>query len=191
MKERFSPRILLMAKDMAQQTAKLIVTSSGMERARYTRSALKAAVPAGSVRRTGLKGIFSLEAEGDANELARLLHRECRQHIGHATAVLEEVESRLEPIKEAAVRAGREQIGKEESFCFRIHKRGAHFLERDTLTIEQEIGSAIWMALQEKHAAKPKVNLKNPDIAIVAEVLGPITAVGILRRAWREQASVG
>ncbi len=180
-----------MAKDMRQQTAKLIVTSSGLERARYTRSALKSAVPTGSVRRTGLKGIFSLEAEGDVNELAKLVHWDCRQHIGHATAVLEEVESRLEPIKEAAVRAGREEIGKEESFCFRIHKRGAHFLEQDTLTIEQDIGSAIWIALEEKHGVRPKVSLKHPDIAIVAEVLGPLTAVGISRRAWREQAGAG
>jgi tRNA(Ser,Leu) C12 N-acetylase TAN1 len=180
-----------MSKDTPQETAKLIITSSGMERARYTRGALKAAVPTGRVRKTGLKGIFCLEAEGDVIELAKLLWRECRQYIGHATAVLEEVESRLEPIKEAAVRAGREQIGKEESFCFRIHKRGAHFLEQDTLTIEQEIGSAIWIALEEKHGGKPRVNLKNPDVAIVAEVLGPITAVGISRKVWREGVGAG
>ena len=150
---------------------------------------MKAAVPTGGIRKTGLKGIFCLEAEGDVIEIANLIHLERRQHIGHATAVLEEVESRLEPIKDAAVRAGREQIGKEESFCFRIHKRGAHFLEHDTLTIEQEIGGAIWLALQDKHAGKPRVNLKNPDVAIVAEVLGPITAVGICRRVWREQVA--
>jgi tRNA(Ser,Leu) C12 N-acetylase TAN1 len=176
---------------MRQETAKLIVTSSGLERARYTRSALKAAVPTGSVRRTGLKGVFSLEAEGDVIELAKLIHREYSQHIGHATAVLEEVESRVEPIKEAAVRAGRERIGKDESFCFRLHKRGAHFLEHDTMTLEQEIGSAIWTALEEKHGGKPRVSLKNPDVAVIAEVLGPITAVGISRRAWREQISAG
>lgn len=176
---------------MRQETAKLIVTSSGLERARYTRSALKAAVPTGSVRKTGLKGIFSLDAEGDVTELAKLIYRECRQHIGHVTAVLAEVESRFEPIKDAAVSVGREQIGKEESFCFRIHKRGAHFLEHDTLTLEQEIGGAIWIALEEKHGVRPSVRLKNPDIAVVAEVLGPITAVGISRRAWREQISAG
>jgi tRNA(Ser,Leu) C12 N-acetylase TAN1 len=180
-----------MAKDMRQETAKLILTSSGLQRARYTSSALKAAVPTGSVRRTGLKGVFSLEAGGDVIELAKLIYRECGQHIGHATAVLEEVESRLEPIKEAAVRAGRERIGKEDSFCFRLHKRGSHFLEHNTMSIEQEIGSAIWLALEEKHGGKPRVNLKNPDVAVVAEVLGSITAVGILRRAWREQISAG
>jgi tRNA(Ser,Leu) C12 N-acetylase TAN1 len=180
-----------MAEDTRPEIAKLIVTSAGLERARDTRFALKTSIPTARVRRTGLKGIFSLEAEGDVIELAKLICRECWQHIGHATAVLVEVESRFEPIKEAALRVGREQIGKEESFCFRIHKRGAHFLEHDTLTIEQEIGGAIWIALEEKHGAKPIVRLKNPDIAVVAEVLGPITAVGISRKAWREQISAG
>jgi tRNA(Ser,Leu) C12 N-acetylase TAN1 len=176
-----------MAEDIRNKIAKLIVTSVGLEPARHTRFALKATVPTARIRRTGLKGIFSLEAEGDVFELAKLLFRECPQRIGHATAVLAEVESRFEPIKEAAVRIGREQIDPEESFCFRIHKRGAHYLEQDTLTIEQEIGGAIWTALEEKYGAKPRVKLKNPDIAIVAEVLGPLTAVGISRTAWREQ----
>jgi tRNA(Ser,Leu) C12 N-acetylase TAN1 len=180
-----------MAENTQQETRKLIVTSSGMERARYTRSALKAAIPTARVRRTGLKGIFSLEVAGDVIEIAKLIQRNCRQHIGHATAVLEEVESRLELIKEAAVRVGREQIGKGESFSFRIHKRGAHFLEHDTLTIEQEVGGAIWIALEEKHGGKPRVSLRDPDIAIVAEVLGPITAVGISRRFWREEVGAG
>jgi len=176
-----------MAEDVRNEIAKLIVTSAGLEPARHTRFALKAAVPTARIRRTGLKGIFSLEAEGDVFELAKLIFRECSQRIGHATVVLAEVESRFEPIKETAVRIGREQISSGESFCFRIHKRGAHYLEQDTLTIEQEIGGAIWTALEQKYGAKPSVKLKNPDVAIVAEVLGPLTAVGIYRRAWREQ----
>jgi tRNA(Ser,Leu) C12 N-acetylase TAN1 len=128
-----------------------------------------------------------LETEGDVFELAKLIFRECSQPIGHATAVLAEVESRLDPIKEAAVRIGREEIGRGESFCFRLHKRGTHYLEQDTATIEREIGGAIWTALEEKYGTKPSVKLKNSDVAIMAEVLGPITAVGIFRKAWREQ----
>jgi tRNA(Ser,Leu) C12 N-acetylase TAN1 len=175
-----------MAEDIRNEIAKLIVTSAGLETSRHTRSALKAAIPTARIRRTGLKGIFSLEAEGDVFELAKLICRDCQQRIGHVTAVLAEVESRFDPIKETAVRIGREQIGPEESFCFRLHKRGAHYLEQDTLTIEQEIGGDIWTALEEKHGAQPSVKLKNPDVAIVAEVLGPLTAVGVFRRAWRE-----
>jgi tRNA(Ser,Leu) C12 N-acetylase TAN1 len=178
-----------MAEDVGDEKAKLIITGGGIETERRTRAALKAAVPGARIRKTGFKNIFSFEAAGEVCELAKLVCRECSQWIGHATAVLEEVESRFEPIKEAAVRIAREQIGPEENFCFRIHKRGAHYLERDTSTIEQEIGGAIGTTLEEKYGAKPSVNLKNPDVTVVAEVLGPITAVGISRRAWREHAA--
>jgi tRNA(Ser,Leu) C12 N-acetylase TAN1 len=178
-----------MAEDIQNEIAKLIVTTAGLGTTRGTRLALKVAVPTGRIRRTGFKGVFSLGAEGDVFELAKLLFRECSLPIGHATAVLAEVESRFDPIKEAAVRIGREEIGRGESFCFRLHKRGAHYLEQDTATIEREIGGAIWTALEKKYGTRPSVKLKNPDIAIVAEVLGPITAVGISRRAWREQLS--
>jgi tRNA(Ser,Leu) C12 N-acetylase TAN1 len=180
-----------MTEDARREIANLIVTNAGQEPARATQFALKTSIPIARVRKTGFKGIFSLEAAADVVELAKLIYRECRQHIGHVTAVVEEVESRIEPIKGAAVRVGRNQIDKEESFCFRIHKRGAHYLEQDTLTLEQEIGSAIWIALEERHGARPRVRLKDPDIVIVAEVLGPITAVGISRRSWRDQVGVG
>jgi tRNA(Ser,Leu) C12 N-acetylase TAN1 len=180
-----------MTEDAGREIANLIVTNAGHEPARATQFALKTSIPIARVRKTGFKGIFSLEAAADVVELAKLVYRECRQHIGHVTAVVEEVESRIEPIKGAAVRVGQNQIDKEESFCFRIHKRGAHYLEQDTLTLEQEIGSAIWIALEERHGARPRVRLKDPDIVIVAEVLGPITAVGISRRSWRDQVGVG
>jgi tRNA(Ser,Leu) C12 N-acetylase TAN1 len=180
-----------MTEDAGREIANLIVTNAGHEPARATQFALKTSIPIARVRKTGFKGIFSLEAAADVVELAKLVYRECRQHIGHVTAVVEEVESRIEPIKGAAVRVGQNQIDKEESFCFRIHKRGAHYLEQDTLTLEQEIGSAIWIALEEKHGARPRVRLKDPDIVIVAEVLGPMTAVGISRRSWRDQVGVG
>jgi hypothetical protein len=40
-------------------------------------------------------------------------------------------------------------------------------------------------ALETKYNTKPKVDLKNPDITVIAEILGPITAIGISRREWR------
>ncbi len=170
-----------------QKIAKLIVTSAGLQPARQLRFALRAAIPGARVRSTGFKGILALEVEGEVSELANVVWRECSQRIGHLTAILRTVESRCEPIKEAAMRIGEEQIGPEESFCFRLHKRGPHFLERDTLTLEQEIGGAIWMALERKYEKKPKVSLKNSDITVVAEVLGPTAEIGISRRAWRKQ----
>jgi tRNA(Ser,Leu) C12 N-acetylase TAN1 len=31
----------------------------------------------------------------------------------------------------------------------------------------------------------PQVDLADPDVKVIAEVLGPSTAVGIVRKAWR------
>lgn len=176
-----------MPEDNRREMAKLIVTSGGLSTARQARFALRTAVPGARIRSTGFRAIFFLEAQGDLFELARRVNQECAEQIGHVTAVLFEVESRFDAIKEAAVKAGTEQIAPDEKFCFRLHKRGSHALEQDTLTLEQEIGGAIWTALEQKHGKKPSVNLRNPDITVTAEVLGPNTAVGISRRAWREK----
>jgi tRNA(Ser,Leu) C12 N-acetylase TAN1 len=103
------------------------------------------------------------------------------------TAVLETVESKEEPIKRVAARIGSEHIGSEESFCFRLHKRGTHGLEQNSSKLEAEIGGAIWTALEQKHNKTPRVRLKDPDVMVIAEILGPIAAVGISRKVWREQ----
>lgn len=170
------------------EIAKLVITSRGLEPTRQLRFALRTAIRGARVRSAGFKGIFILEAAGEVFDLARLVYDECSQRIGHVTAVLATVGSREEPIKEAAVRIAVAQIGSEESFSFRLHKRGAHGLERDTSTLEREIGGAIWSALEGKYNKKPKVNLKSPDVTVVVEVLGPIAAIGISRRVWRESA---
>ena len=175
-----------MPEEIQEKIVKLIVTSRGLEPARQLRFALRAAIRGARVRSAGFRGIFALEAVGDTSELAKLVYRECSQSIGHVTAVLSTVESREEPIKEAAVRIGAAQIGSEESFCFRLHKRGDHGLVEDTPKLEEKIGAAIWTALEDKYNKKPKISLQNPDITVIAEILGPTAAIGISRKAWRE-----
>lgn len=165
----------------------LIVTNRGLEPVRYLRFALRRAVPGARVRGAGFRGILGMEAEGDPREIARLVYEECSQNVGHLTVVLATVDSREESIREAAVRIGAAEIGSEESFSFRLNKRGVHGLQKDTSTLEREIGGTIWTALERKYNKKPKVDLKNPDIAVIAEILGPIAAIGISRREWREQ----
>jgi tRNA(Ser,Leu) C12 N-acetylase TAN1 len=147
---------------------------------------LRAAIPGARVRGTGFRGVLTLEAGGAIAELAKIIWRDCSDKVGHVTAVLATVESKEEPIKDAAARIGAEQIGCGESFCFRLHKRGAHGLERDTSSLEQEIGGEIWTALEAKYRKKPKVSLKKPDITVIAEILGLTAAVGISRKDWRD-----
>ncbi|HLF84309.1 MAG TPA: THUMP domain-containing protein [Blastocatellia bacterium] len=168
-----------------RQTAKLVVTGPGTYTARRPRSVLKKAIPGAQVQRTGFPSVFILETEGDAVQIAQDVIRKCSENIGHVTAVLAEVESKLEPIKEAAVRIASEQVSKNEKFCFRLHKRGSHSLMGDTFEIEREIGGVIWQTLQQKYGTEPAVDLDEPDITVVAEVLGPNTAMGISRKTWR------
>ena len=44
----------------------------------------------------------------------------------------------------------------------------------------------MWRALEQKYGKKPSVDLEDPDVAVVAEVLGPWTAIGISKKAWKE-----
>lgn len=176
-----------MAEAVQHATTNLIVTNRGLEPVRYLRFALRRAVRRGRVRATGFRGILCLEAEGDPTEVAKLVYEECAQNVGHLTAVLATVESKEESIRDAAVQIGAAQIGSEESFSFRLNKRGTHGLKKDTSTLEREIGGAIWIALEGRYQKRPKVDLENPDITVIAEILGPIAAIGISRREWRQE----
>ena len=134
---------------------------------------------------SGFTSVFVVETDGDPLAAAERLTRECADSIGHATAVVAEVVSEPQRLREAAVRVGLERVGADESFCFRLRKRGVHLLEAPTPQLEVEIGSAIWLALQERDGEPPKVDLRDPDVLVLAEVLGPTTAVGVVRKAWR------
>jgi len=132
--------------------------------------------------------VFVVEAEGEPLELAQQVYHDCGQLIGRGTAVLSEVESKLDAIKQAAVKIGTERIGPNESFAFRLFKRGLHNLEEDTPEIEREIGGAINAALEQLHGIKPSVDLSDPDVEVNAEVLGPITLVGVFKKNWQTAA---
>jgi tRNA(Ser,Leu) C12 N-acetylase TAN1 len=174
---------------------KLVVTGRWPHVARQIKSALRKAVPGARIRSAGFRSVFILEAAGDVLELAQRINRDCAEDIGHATPALIEVETKLDAIKDAAVKIGTERIGVEESFCFRLFKRGMHGLGKNTPRLEYEIGGAVGEALQLKNGKKPVVNLDEPDSTVVAEVLGPVTMVGVLKKAWRtvpsEQADKG
>ena len=168
------------------EIAKLVVTSSDVLSQRRTAAALRKALPESKVTRyRNFRAVFLVEAMGDPCELAEKVSRECARSIGRVVPVLAEVESRLELVKLAAVEIGVAQVGGQESFGFRLHKRGAHGLEKPTLDLEREIGGAIWVALEQRDGTRPKVDLESPDIQVSAEVLGPTTSIGIVKQAWR------
>lgn len=170
--------------EINQKIAKLMVTSREIYARRATIASLKSALQGARIRSAGFRGIFIIEARGDPLEITKKVIRECSSRIGRAVPVLAEVRSTLEAIKEGAIKVGVEHVGRDEKFCFRIHKRGAHQLDLDTPALEREIGGAIWTALEEIHEKRPSVNLDDPDVMVVAEVLGPNTAIGIVRKLW-------
>jgi tRNA(Ser,Leu) C12 N-acetylase TAN1 len=174
--------------DSTSGAAKVLVTGREIYLERRTVSRLRRTVPGVRVRRAGFRAVFILDGPGDPLELAMRVDRECTESIGRTVAVLAEVESKAETIKAAAVDIGMQQIAEGEPFCFRVHKRGAHWLEEDTPRLEQELGGAIWEALRQRDGKPPKVDLKNPKIMVVAEVLGLKTLVGIVRKTWRDPA---
>jgi len=178
-------KLSLRENNSAENKARLIITSKDFYAVRKTVSALKKLIPDARVRPTGFRAIFALEAEGDPNELASRIMQDCSRFVGHVTTILSEVESRVDPIKDIAVKVGAEQIGQDESFAFRLNKRGSHWLNEETPKLERDIGGAIWKALKEKYGKEPKVNLGSPDVAVIAEVLGPNTAIGVSRKKWR------
>lgn len=169
--------------------ARVIVTGRSLLEARRTVRALRRALPGFWVHGTGFTGVFVVEAEGDPLEIAERVMRKCGNRIGHATAVAAEATSEVEPVKEAAVRVGLTHVAPGESFCFRVHKRGSHLLTAPTPELELNIGSAIWHALEERDGRAPRVDLKSPDVTVIAEVLGPVTAVGVVRKAWKALAA--
>lgn len=139
------------------------------------------------VSKTPFRAVLKV-AHGEKSplELAEKITRECFYDIGRAVPVLEKTDSTLEEIRRAAIKVALEHVGKGETFCFRLHKRGAHSLDNPTPELEYEIGGSIHDALWKKHGERPKVSLKDPDITVVAEVMGKESVVGVVRKEWQE-----
>ncbi len=164
---------------------KLVVTCRNFLSSRQTYLAIRRLLPRAEIRHSGFRGVFVVEAEGEPMELARELNR-CPS-VGRAVPVMAETTSDPEGVKRAALRVS-ELVGRGESFSFRLHKRGSHRLEKPTPELEREIGAELQKAIEQRTGVKPEVELETPDVEISAEVLGPLTYVGILRGSWSFRA---
>jgi tRNA(Ser,Leu) C12 N-acetylase TAN1 len=163
-----------------------VVTCRSLYGEHQTFISLQRLVEGIKVERTPFRAVLMVEHEMDALELAEIITRKCFFDIGRAVPVLVKTSSTLEDIREAAIKVALEHVGREESFCFRLHKRGSHSLEKPTPELEYEIGGSIHDALTEKHGKSPKVDLSNPDVTLVAEVLGSMALVGVIRKEWQD-----
>ncbi len=160
---------------------RVLVTARDLTLERKTRWELLRQFPRARVRRSPFKGVLFLEAEGDPLLMADRIREACPDSIGRVTPLLVESESTLEAVRQSAVEVGLSQVRRNESFSFRVYKRGSHGLQSPTPDIEREIGTAILESLYRRDMLRPRVELACPDVVVVAEVLGPRTAIGIIR----------
>lgn len=177
------------ADDYGCGEAKLVVASRSPGKVRGMIQALRAALPRSCIRGTGLVGVYLLEADGDPVEVAEQVSLQCGDFLGRSVLILEEVESSFDAVKAAAIRIAAQWVVSSEPYCFRLNKAGAHWLRDETATAEREIGRSIREALARVREGETRVDLANPDLCIMAEVLGPRTAVGIFRREWHKTSS--
>ncbi len=167
--------------------AKLLITCRNLYGESQAKLCLRDALEGITITPTSFRAVLHGELEGDSLKLAEEVMMECPYDIGRAVPVLEEGKSTPEELMEMTLKVGLEHIGVDESFCFRLHKRGAHGLEKPTPELEYEVGGAIHDELEKKYGKKPKVDLKDPDVMVVAEVLGECLEVGIIKKTWYEE----
>jgi len=77
-------------------------------------------------------------------------------------------------------------IKKGEAFCIRVERRGLKG-RFSSQRVAEEGGSFIVKALEERDQAEPRVNLEDPDKAIIFETLGRWCGIGIISREMRKR----
>jgi protein-L-isoaspartate(D-aspartate) O-methyltransferase len=167
---------------------KLVVTCRNLRGFRRAQVAIERNLPHARVSGAGFQGVVLVEGAGDAEEMAARVTRECVDAIGRATAVVSEVPSEPHALMEAAVQVAANCIAAGESFAVRVHKRRSHGYRQGTHDIEREVGAAIGAALERQYGRAPRVDLTDPDVTIGAEVLGPVTLIGVIRKTWGEHS---
>ncbi len=172
-------------------TARLLVTARGFSAARKAMRALRKTAPQALIQGTGFGAILLVEAATqDALALAERVSAGAWPCIGRVLVVFAEVATERSAIEEAVLAVARRYLAADDSFCFRLHKRGRHGLSAPSHELEREIGGAIWKALRARDGRDPRVDLERPDATISAQLLGPRTLVCLERRAWlREDLS--
>ncbi len=85
-----------------------------------------------------------------------------------------------------AVKPLLEKIRKGESFSVIVERRGLKgaFSSQE---VAKQVGTFISKALEERDGEKPKVNLRDPDKAVIFETLGRWCGVGIISKEMREK----
>lgn len=85
-----------------------------------------------------------------------------------------------------AVRPLVERIERGESFCVIVERRGLKGAF-SSQQVAREVGTFISKVLEERDGERPRVNLRDPDKAVIFETLGRWCGFGIIPRGMREK----
>jgi len=85
-----------------------------------------------------------------------------------------------------AMRPLLERIRKGESFCVKVERRGLKGLF-SSQQVAREVGTFISAVLEERDGEKPRVNLEDPDKAVIFETLDRWCGVGIISKEMRKR----
>lgn len=94
-------------------------------------------------------------------------------------------ESVIEDFKEA-VKPFIDMIKRGETFCVRVVRRGFKGVF-SSQHVASELGTFIFNTLKERDGEEPKVDLENPDKAVVFETLRNWCGVGIIHKEMRRR----
>ena len=141
----------------------------------------------GSFEETGFREVLVGEV-GDLEAFLAAL--EAKPFIGVSRVIpYEEAfhfkpESLLGILKERTAKYA-ERIEAEETFCVRMERRG--FKGRlSSKEVEREIGGYLWNLLKEQ-GKEPKVNLDDPDKALVIQTLGNLCLLNLVSKEFRQK----
>ncbi|NIQ05685.1 MAG: hypothetical protein GWO20_08160 [Candidatus Korarchaeota archaeon] len=125
------------------------------------------------------KQLLEAVKENYIPSLSRLIPLDSTFHFRIGT-FKEKVQEAIDPLTK--------KIGKEDTFAVRCERRGFEG-ELSSQEIEREIGSYVWKKL-EARSINPEVDLEDPDLLIVIEIVGPRAGVGLIDKELREKYEV-
>lgn len=126
---------------------------------------------------------------GDFDGFLRELEKRNVSCLSRAFPVEKSLEFSPDSVVEEFIEAVRlfiERIGKDESFCVRVERRGLKgaFSSQE---VARDVGTFISTALKERDGAEPEADLEDPDKAFVFETLGRWCGIGVISKRMRKE----
>ncbi len=142
----------------------------------------------GSFQGTAFKDVLM----GEVDDLNRFLEETDKRALFSLSRIAPiEKSFRFSPknaveVFKAEVKPFVDRIGRGETFCVKVNRRGMKGII-SSQQMAKEVGSFIWTLLKERDGVEPKVDLKDPNKAIVFETLGNWCGISLISKEMRKR----